>query len=423
MVERSSEKREVKGIYSTTFGMLKFTNLRLVPLCELEVAINRADESVKVRLSESAHLHNLNWLYSKRLLFMVPSPTVSHQAKTPQPRILGIPFSSALAKLNAGNAMSSHNSIYNCLSSTNQRLPMTYRLPTRILSLSYTAKNLRRLGYDIWVEASDHELLTRAAAISFYAMLAFVPLIAIVFAVSVELFAQAEFLPLKVHAFEHSVTNELEHSLRNVIPGSAYEIVEIQILRMKDVHPGTILSIGSVISLWTASSLFMAIMDGMNHIYGVKETRGYWHRRLLAIVMTMVQTVILLALLITIVAGPQIFELLHVSGIAAIFAGTLHLVAAFVATLVALALIFQIGPHSHQRNAWVTPGGIFGALVFLLISFGFRFYVQNFGSYDKVYGSLGGVMILLLWFWLSSAVVLVSAAINKVLEVRADDKG
>ncbi len=268
----------------------------------------------------------------------------------------------------------------------------------------------------VFKEFINHEILTRCAAIAFYAMLAFVPLIAVLLAISVQLYNLSSFLSPQLRWVEHQTINELQNSLRIMFPKDAYDVVQMQIQRMRQAHPVTVLSIGSIISLWVASTLFMAVMDALNHIYGVQEKRRYWRRRVLAMVMTLIQSIFLLGCLGSIVAWPQVISRLGLEGFASFLLSLLHLAAAFVATLISFALTFQIGPPSKQRVFWITPGSLFGAAIFIAISLGFRTYVQNFGAYDSVYGSLGGVMVLLLWFWLTSAVVLGAAATNKVLE-------
>jgi len=248
-------------------------------------------------------------------------------------------------------------------------------------------------------------------------MLAFVPLLAVLLAISVQLYQLSTFLPPELRWVEYQTINELQHSLSTLFPEDAYDVVLAQIQRMRAAHPVTVLSIGSILSLWVASSLFMAVMDALNRIYGVVERRSYWKRRVVAMIMTVIQSVFVLGCLASIVAWPQFIARLGLVGFASFSLSFLHMVAAFVVTLISLALTFQIGPQSKQRVFWITPGSLFGAVIFIAISFGFRLYVQNFGAYDRVYGSLGGVMVLLLWFWLTSAVVLGAAATNKVLEI------
>jgi membrane protein len=294
---------------------------------------------------------------------------------------------------------------------------MNAPLPTRLFSsLGFKRKDLSIIVAALWREIVDHEILTRSAAISFYAMLAFVPFIAVLFAISIQVLDPANIFHIHVDGMQHRTIKTLEHSLRLLIPEDGYQVVHAQFKRMELTHPVTVLSLGSLLSLWVSSSLFMAVMDALNHIYAVKEKRRYWRRRILAMFMTIVQSVFLLTSLLTIVAWPQILEMLGLGTFESIVVSVVHFGLAFLVTITSFALTFQIGPRCTQRTAWITPGSLIGSVVFLAVSYGFRVYVQNFGSYNQVYGSLGGVMVLMLWFWVSSVVLLSAAATNKVLE-------
>ncbi len=291
-------------------------------------------------------------------------------------------------------------------------------LPTRLAStLGFRRSKIASLARDVFDEFLKHEILTRCAAIAFYAMLAFVPLLAVLLAISVQLYYVSSFLPPELRWVEVQTINELKHGISVIIPPDAYDVVQSQIERMRGAHPVTVLSIGSILSLWVASSLFMSIMDALNRIYGRREQRSYWQRRVLAMVMTLIQSIFVLGCLASIVAWPQLVSRLGLGHTASFCLSFVHMLAAFLITLFSFALTFQIGPPSQQRRFWITPGSFFGAVIFIAISYGFRLYVQNFGAYDRVYGSLGGVMVLLLWFYLTSAVILGAAATNKVLEM------
>lgn len=294
---------------------------------------------------------------------------------------------------------------------------MNYPFPTQLFStLGFKGKDAKIVAQALWSEIVDHEILTRSAAISFYAMLAFVPLIAVIFAISIEFFQDSQLFGSVLDGVQHKTVVALERSLHQIIPEDGYNVVLEQIKRFDSAHPVTVLSLGSIMSLWIASSLFMAVMDALNHIYAVKDKRRYWRRRFAAMVMTLVQSILLLTSLISIIAWPQILKILGLPPLDSMLLTVGHIVAAFVMTMISFALTFQIGPHCTQRTAWVTPGSLIGTVLFLAVSYGFRGYVQNFGSYNRVYGSLGGVMVLMLWFWVSAVVLLTAAAINKVLE-------
>jgi membrane protein len=116
------------------------------------------------------------------------------------------------------------------------------------------------------------------------------------------------------------------------------------------------------------------------------------------------------------VLWPQILGRLGLSAPAALLATAVKWVVVSLTVLLSFALTFYVGPDADQRWEWVTPGSIVGTIVFLAASYGFRVYVRHFADYDKTYGSLGGVMVLLFWFWISSLVLLTAAQMNKVIE-------
>jgi membrane protein len=291
-----------------------------------------------------------------------------------------------------------------------------FALPNRLLGkFKRKGLTLQILVRALINEFDRNEILMRSAAVAFYALLAFVPFIAVVLTLSVQILPGLELLSSGPNDIEHQTIKEVENWLLAASPHAAYDILDAQISRLEAARTGTLLSLGLLASLWVASSLFMSLMSALNRIYGVAETRGYWKRRLIAMFMTIVQSVLLLGALLTIIAWPQILKLLGLETFAKLAITIIHTVGAFLIVLFSFAMIYQIEPRQGQVRAWITPGSVTGSLAFLTITFLFRIYVQNFGSYDKVYGSLGGIVVLILWFWLCAVVLLGSATIDKII--------
>jgi membrane protein len=271
---------------------------------------------------------------------------------------------------------------------------------------------VREVAVRTWRGMIEHEILTRAAAISFYAIAAVVPFLALVITLTAYCLPG---IPLSAGAEGATSVGPLE-PLRDLIPGDAVSIVARELRRLQEQPPTGLISFGLVAILWLSSSLFISIMDAMNRIMGVEETRPLWKQRLIAVLMTLSQAAILIAVVATIIVWPQILGWLGLSREAAILATALHAIAVFIMILLSFAVAMYFGPDADQRWEWITPGSLVGSLVFILVSLGFRVYVQNFGNYDKTYGSLGGVMVLLFWFWISSLILLSAAQVNKVIE-------
>jgi len=275
---------------------------------------------------------------------------------------------------------------------------------------------VRELASRTWQKINENEIMTRAAAVSFYAMMALVPFLAVVLTLAIDLLPDLSSPSGETAGFGNMTVGELRQTLKQLFPTEAYSVIEAQITRIQKQPKLGLISVSLAVTLWLASSLFVAIIDALNRIAGVTETRPFWKLRLTAIVMTIVQAILLVGSLLAIVAWPEVVQALGLSRPAAIVALVVQWIVVFIMVLLSFALTFYVGPDAEQRWEWITPGSMFGTVVFLLVSFGFRLYVQNFANYDKTYGSLGGVMVLMFWFWISSLVLLTSAQMNKLIE-------
>jgi membrane protein len=204
------------------------------------------------------------------------------------------------------------------------------------------------------------------------------------------------------------------------LPSEAYQLAEDQIARLqKELRhrpPFGLLALSVAITLFLASSHFTAVIDAMNRIYGVLETRSLVKIRLVAVAMTIVQAAILICSLIAIVAGPEILAWLRVRSDVQLIAALIQWPIIVVMLLLSFALTFYVGPDAEQKWEWITPGSVVGTVGLLIFTLLFRVYVQHFADYDKTYGSLGGVMVLMFWFWASAFLLLTAGQMNKVIE-------
>lgn len=281
-------------------------------------------------------------------------------------------------------------------------------------ALSFGGLSPRAALTRTWTEMMENEVMTRAAAIAFYAMLASVPFLSLMITLAVQALPEDALVVKDVH---RQTVSQLEATMKRVLPAESAQVVTEQIKRMRDHPPVALLSIGLLVTIWTASSLFLAVIDGMNAMYGVKETRSFLRLRLVAILMTLIQALILIATLVAVVAGPEILSWVGLRGTAAfplVLAG--QWIAVAVMILLSFALAFYVAPDTEQRWEWITPGSVYGTLGIVGITVLFRVYVQNWGNYQETYGSLGGVMALLLWLWVSALVLLAAAQLNQVVE-------
>ena len=280
--------------------------------------------------------------------------------------------------------------------------------PLRLRSaLSLGGMTPRELAVKTWKAMDDHEIQTRAAAVSFYAMLAMVPFIGLVLAFAVQLLPDLTGASEQAKGLGNMTVEQLTSTLEKTLPPEASAEIKDQIARLQKDPPFGLISIGLVVTIWLASSLFVAVIDAMNRIYGVKERRGFIKLRLIAILMTVVQAAILVGSLLAIVGSNWIFNHMGLGASWAWLGSAALYFTVFVMVLMSFALCVLRRP---RRGPVVGNGSrraaSSAALLFLGATFLFRIYVHNFANYDKTYGPLGGVMVLLFWFWISSLILL-----------------
>lgn len=283
-------------------------------------------------------------------------------------------------------------------------------------ALRFGGLSIRELALRTWRKGNENEIMTRAAAVSFYAMLALVPLLGMVVTLAVQLLPDVTDRTGHTHGIGNLTVEELESTLRTLFPRQAYLVIEDEIARLQHEPPVGLLSVGLLITIWLASSLFVAVMDAMNRIYGVNETRSFVKIRLTAIAMTIVQAAILIVVLVVIIAWPELVAWMGMGRFAVVMATFAQWAGLTFTVLLSFALTFYIAPDADQRWEWITPGSLVGTAFFLGVSALFRIYVQHFAHYERTYGSLGGVMILLFWFWISTLVLLGAGQVNKIIE-------
>jgi membrane protein len=199
-------------------------------------------------------------------------------------------------------------------------------------------------------------------------------------------------------------------------------------LEVSSASGGGKISFGILAALWAASNGMGAISDSLNAAYHVKETRSWWRRRLIAVGLTLVLAVLIVSALVLVLSGGQIAEFLATTfGFTEAFSIGWKVVQwpiVLFFLVLAFALIYYWAPDlKDQEWKWVTPGSLIAILIWLLVSFGFRLYLHFFNSYSKTYGSLGAVIILMLWFYFTGFAILTGGEVNSDIEDVAARKG
>jgi len=275
----------------------------------------------------------------------------------------------------------------------------------------------RTLGRRVWEEIYAGGLLTHAAALAFYFLFALFPLLL--------------FLMTLLGFFAETGTelrSNLLGFLSRVAPPSASALIYTTVEEIAAGADGWRLWLGLVSALWFASLGIAALSDSLNAMYGVRESRPFWRVRLSAVGLTAALVVLILSALLLMLYGGEIG-----AGIAGYFnQGTLFttvwtiaqvpLALAFV--LFAFALIYYFAPDLYEQKwYWITPGAFIGVVLWLIVSTLLRVYLRHFDSYSLTYGSLGAVIVLMLWFYLTGVAILIGGKINAEIENAAARAG
>ncbi|WP_338865427.1 YihY/virulence factor BrkB family protein [Myxococcus stipitatus] len=207
--------------------------------------------------------------------------------------------------------------------------------------------------------------------------------------------------------------------LGKVAPKEVTSILGQRIESLADSNPVGLLTVGGVGAIWAASGGIVALMDALNTAYGVEETRPVWKLRLIAVTTTLMAAVVTIVAALAAVVTPALAS--RLPGPVSTVAQWLRLPVAGLLMMFLWAVLYYVLPDARHRFRFITPGAVVGVVIWVVASWGFSKYVANFGKYDVNYGAIGGVIVLLLWMWLSSQVVLLGAEINAILEQRSPE--
>jgi membrane protein len=251
----------------------------------------------------------------------------------------------------------------------------------------------------------DHEIFARAAQLSYYFLLALFPLLLVLINV------------LGYMAQEGTLFREkLLLYLAAIMPRSAIALVRTTLDEISNASGGGKLSFGLLVALWAASNGMGAISSTLNTSHNVKERRPWWKVRLICVCLTVALAILILAALAIVLYGGTIGEALAARyGFGDFFTTVWTIVQwpiALVFVLTTFNLIYNFAPNLPGARSWITPGAFVGVGLWLLVSFAFRVYLSFFDSYSVTYGSLGAVIVLMLWFYLTGVAILIGGEVN-----------
>jgi membrane protein len=252
-----------------------------------------------------------------------------------------------------------------------------------------------------------HNCVGMAAQLAYYFFFSLFP--ALLFLIAV-----ASYFPIA------TLIDEIVKALGQFAPPEFLTIVTDQIRKISGDRQGGLLTLGILTALWSSSSAMTAIIDTLNHSYGVQEGRSWWKVRLLAIALTIGVALFVLVSFALVIVGPQLAEpLARAVGLGSVLEWTWRIFQwplAFALAAIGIALVYYYAPDVDQQWSWLVPGTVLATLFWLAASLGFRYYAINVTHYTETYGALGAAMVLLLWFYLSGFMLLLGAVLNAKIE-------
>jgi len=220
-----------------------------------------------------------------------------------------------------------------------------------------------------------------------------------------------------------SATQALLDNLNSLGPGPANDIVTgaIKQIASNQGTAGVALVVGLAAALWSASGYVGVFSRASNVIYEIEEGRPFWKRRPLQIALTvMLLLLVAISAIAVVVTGPlaeQVGQLFGIEGTAVTVWDIAKWPVIVLVVVTMLAVLYYAAPNvRHHGFRWITPGGLLAVVLWIVASVAFTFYVANFGSYNATYGSLAGVVVFLVWLWISNLAVLLGAELNAELE-------
>jgi membrane protein len=209
-------------------------------------------------------------------------------------------------------------------------------------------------------------------------------------------------------------------TLGRFVPPDVLSIIQDQIAKISQSNQGGILTFAFLLTLWSSSGAMVSIISTLNAAYDITEGRPLWKVRLTALALTVGMALFIVISMALVLVGPTVAEHL---------ATTLHLGEAFkwtwwvlqwpvvfVLVASAIGLVYYFAPDAVQDWVWITPGSIVATLLWVIASLGLKLYIQFFGNYNETYGTLGGFIVLLTWFYVSGLAILIGAEANAEIE-------
>jgi membrane protein len=263
----------------------------------------------------------------------------------------------------------------------------------------------------VYQQISEDMLFTWASALAYAWLFAVFPFV-------IFLLTLAPYLPLNTR---ENAQQELNQAIARTTPGPAGQTLQENIDRVMNEPRGGLLSVGLIVAIWVASGGMAMTMQALDNCYDIAKPRSFIKQRTIAVLLTIAGAVLILLVMILMPIGTLIINWM------ADRAGTLggpllwglnigRYVLALALLFILVGMTYYFGPSLRTKFHIITPGAVFTVAVWLLLGFGFRWYINTFARYDQMYGAVGGVAVLLVLFYINALVLLVGAEVNSEVD-------
>ena len=268
----------------------------------------------------------------------------------------------------------------------------------------------KKFALRLYDKFTTEDVLSSAAQVAFYLSFALFPLLLFLVSLFGLIVGNSDDLRLELFSY-----------LREIMPFSAYELVQKTILEVSQNSSSGKITFGLLIALWSASAGIDSLRVALNGVYGLKETRYWITNKLTSLAMTLVLIILLTFVIGTVFYGWQFLSVI-LGGLNLPIESVIILQViqwlTFIFVLFAIfGMLYNFLPNKKKYDYhWISWGALTSIVLWILLTGGFRFYLHYFNNYDKTYGSLGAVIILMFWLYLTSLVILIGGQINALLE-------
>ncbi|MCW10413.1 YihY/virulence factor BrkB family protein [Listeria monocytogenes] len=278
--------------------------------------------------------------------------------------------------------------------------------------VKYTKKNgIVQIGQTVSARVGRNDVSGNAAQLAYYMLFSIFPMLLI-----------AATLLAYLHIDKDSVFN----MIKEFVPDQIMDFLEENLNNLLTQKNGGLLSIGIIATLWSASNGMNAVMKSLNKAYGVTNKRNYVVQRLLSMFFTLAMLATVGATLLLLVFGQQIgmflINHLNFSEDFLSFWNNLRWTVTLIVIFVVFTFLYWVAPNRRSTLISVLPGALFSTIGWTVASLGFAYYVNNFGNYSATYGSIGVIIILMLWFYLTGIILMIGGELNATLAIRKKKK-